>query len=342
MEDQKIGVMLIGEEVRARLLPDVRAAAIEAGIPENYVKEVKPRNAFLRGMRQMIRDKLIDADLPADKALDNEDKVRVAFVTRIDQEGHLGYQASVVIDFDKKSEMVTVVEKPATVSENAILTKAHEIVQAAKSLCNTGDIGRLVKRFMDSRCRRIAIRPGVYFIPRQHEEAARIIRDFYGRLNFKYMTLPVGYDTNDLEAVQAGIVKDLKQNISDTERKIVDLKKDGTLSKHAARGRLKALRKSLIQYRELAASTGATLKELCAQAGQAGQKLLNATMTETEALMAIQGGKTLDPLSAELFVQSEDFGNVVPALKVEAAPVDGVVGVMVSEDEAVDVGVPVL
>ena len=313
-DEEKIGVVLIGDEIKSRPLEDVRRAAGIAGIPEEFIRDVKPRNAFLRGMRLMVKDGIVNADLPPDKALDDEDKIRVAFVVRRNQTDNLHYHPDVVIDFDKLTEMVTIIEKPATVSDTVILMHARELLEKAKTLCNTGDIGRLVKRFMDSQCRRIAIRPGVYFVPRQYEGAADVVQKFYKELNFEFMKLPVGYDHNNLKAVQAGIVKDLKQNIAECERKMRDLKKDGgTVSKFAARGRLKALKKSHAEYRELAASIGTTFEKICEEAGDAGRTLAFSAMAPGEVIVAIQAGKKFDPLSVELFESSEDYLGIIPA-----------------------------
>lgn len=309
IDSNTMGTVLVGQNLSARPMALVRKAVKDAGISEDLLYDIKPRSAFLRGMRTLAREGQITADL-TDKALENSKTIRFAFVARLPG---CAYAATLVVDYDKDANVVLVVNKPPTVTEKDVVAEAWRWIGSAREEATTSDLRSIVKRFCDSKCRRIALRDGVFFVPRQYHDVLVACRKFYKTLGFHYLTLPVGFNGEDIEAVQAAIVRDMQQQVADVRNKLKAAKQNqkGEVSKRAAQGQLSLLRKSLKQYRQLAEATCTKLKALVDNAGEAGEVLKEVCMTEDDVIKAIQSGRKFDPLSADLLVKSEIVKEVV-------------------------------
>ncbi len=166
------------------------------------------------------------------------------------------------------------------------------------------------------------LRPGVYFITKRRGEILEKVKRLYLALGFTYNVFPIAPETDTKGLVEA-IVHDMKENIEGIKSEIGALRSspDG-VSTRIAKQRLRDLRESLLQYRELAESLGVSFKELLNQSGDAGKVLEFAEAGDDATALGalVQSGESLPGLFIDLLEASEIVPIPVDA-RAEVAPV---------------------
>lgn len=304
----------------------IELALATAGMPADLQRELRTKFAFVRGMKQLAKDGLIQADL-RDKAQDDEKAVRFSFLHR----GHGGehYSAECIVEMDKLTEQLTIVKAPSSVDEYDVKARARQLIASARVTWTASDVNTLVARFVHRYCRRVGLRAGVYFIPVSAEHVVKALADFYGSLGVQYLDFPVGNGTRNAKAVHTAVVNDMRTEIQRLMKEVRALKADNKLTDRVGRNRLEELRAMLDQYRDLARSTQTTMQELIEEAGGGAEALVQAVMPVDALLAKARGGERVASIVVDLLaasgdgdVQLAELRNLVAAMP-EMGDVDG-------------------
>lgn len=298
-----MGQIIFGEPASGKSHADIVAALETAGMPANLGRELRPRFAFVRGMRELAKDGIIDANF-RDKALEDNDRILFAFICK-NVKGSVHYDVSAVVEYNKKSNQILVIDSPAGVSADEIKTKAVELIVRAKSTWSCADINALVKNYLGSFSKRIPLRSGVSFVPLHAEAAAQNVQKFYKALGFTFFVVPVGHSAENAESIHGAIVNDMAKEVSELVSEINSLKAEGKLTKRISKRRLSDLQKKLLQYRQLAQSTQAKMNDLLDAAGDGAEMIVQAVQPMESLLAQAQSGQRVDPFLVDLMEAAE-------------------------------------
>lgn len=276
-----------------------------AGMPAELQRELRPKFAFVRGMKQLAKDGLIQADL-RDKAQDDDTAVRFSFLHRANNGER--YTTECLVEFNKITEELYVVKAPEGVSERDVKARARQLIDAARTTWTASDVNQLVARYVHRYCRRVGLRAGVYFVPISAEHVVKALGEFYSSLGVQYLDFPVGHGTRNASAVHTAVVNDMRAEIRRLMKEVKELQTDGKLTERVGRNRLEELRAMLDQYRDLARSTQTTMQELIEEAGGGAEALVQAAMPVDALLAKARGGEKVAPIVVDLLAASGGEG----------------------------------
>lgn len=313
-----LGIVIFSQEFHSQSLANVREAAAKAGIPEELVREIKPRNAFIRAMRELKKQGVIalhgSDKILSDKFCDDESTVSFQLSrTYVESQG-VRYDSAAVINFSKLNHQITC-------SNSDIKKLAEDLHVKVAEVYLTTDLHMLVKRFLeDNGAKRIPLRDGVYFIPFQYKELAEKIKSFFSALNLSFFTLQAT-DSEKSDIISL-TVKSMCDTVEEVKKEIEELKAKGELTSRIAQNRIKQLQADLVGFQEIAASLNERTLDLVAAAGEAGDILFSIGSSTTEQLIAcVQRGTTVAPMCLDLLEAATEM-NILPVHENRVIQVD--------------------
>lgn len=304
MSTKLFGVIIFSNEISGASIDSVRRAAAAAGLDADRIHEIKPRNTFIRAIRQLKALGVIEQGsangLLLDKYKDDDKTIEFQFSRKFLESEGVSYDKDAVITFDKKSHVIE--------CANPVIKEIAENLygQIQKKFSGT-DVQALVKRYIGlANAKRIPLRDGVYFISYQYNQLAGQIKKFYQELGFSYFILPVGDDSGQQTDVLKAVVNDIKRTIASMTQEITKLKSEDKLTTRIAKARLEELKAELKSYTELATALRANLKDLIAEAGDAGEVLHQIGIDGTDLFISsvLRSGK-VSPLMYDLLSVTE-------------------------------------
>ena len=281
------GVVVFADNLSPRTLDEVRRAADSAGIDEE-VRSIKPRNTFIRAIRQLQKENIIErgeSGTLCDKFAD-DDIISFQFSQRFVEEQGVSYNKFAVVTFNKESNVIAC-------PDQGIRQIAHRLYDSIQNVYQPYDLNALAKRVTEKHgARRIMMRDGVYFIPLSHIAVAEKLKKFFTSLNFSFIVLPVSSESAEKQSVVRCVVRDIAQSIKGLATEVETLKASGDLTPRVARRRLEDLEESLEQYKGLAHDLRADLKEMIQEAGDSANALYNFGVDSVDEMIAgIQQGR---------------------------------------------------
>ena len=315
----QLGVVFFTEDMHERPVSKVRDAAHVAGIPQELVRDVRPKSAFIRATQELKRRGIIaegQDGVLRDKIQDAEGKITFQFSKRFVESSGATYDKQAVITWDQESGMIAC-------DNQEMQVLAMKLLEEFQAKFSTTDINYIIKKFIEAKCRRVAMRDAVYFIPQQYAELAKILETFYTQLGFTFMSLDIG--VSHTENVFKAVVKDLAGHVHGLQAEIAKRKESGDLTSRVAKNRIKELKKDLGQYKDLALCLHKDLGAVLKAAGDAASVLVHATMPVDGLIQMAQRGEKIDALALDLFKESLDHAPVLQALekhKTQAPQVD--------------------
>ena len=298
-----LGIVIFSQEFHSQSLSNVREAAVKAGIPEELVREIKPRNAFIRAMRELKKKGVIalhgSDKLLSDKFADDDTRVCFQLSRSYVEDNGVRYDPAAIIEFNKLSHAIEC-------SNREIKELAEKLHVQVSEIYLTTDLHMLVKRFLeDNGAKRIPLRDGVYFIPYQYKALAEQIKNFFSALNLSFFTLQAS-DSEKSDLISS-TVHDMINTVADVKKEIEALKATGDLTQRVACNRLKELQGMLKGYTEVAHSLNERTLDLVAAAGEAGDILFSIGSSTTEQLIScIQRGTSVAPMVLDLLEAATD------------------------------------
>lgn len=202
---------VVAWEVKAKETPFalVRDAAQKSGIPEELLKDLKPRSAFSRACKDLKKDRVIR------KVKDEDEKIVFQFT----QESLVGskfeyvYEASLILD--KDTGRVTADEYGA----EELAKHAEELVAHAMKTRTAQDITGIVKKAFQNHADLFPIVPSkgvAYFVPEEHREFTNRMREFLKEIGGTLHGFPVPKGTEQgnqsvKQAVESGLTAMLEE-----------------------------------------------------------------------------------------------------------------------------------
>lgn len=314
-------------------LEKINAACVAAKIPEHFVHAIRPRSAFIRSARELVKSGKLKADFRK-SIRDDEDALTFAFV--VQQEGvtadNADFGVEALVKFHKKEQWVEVLEAPPGVSLEAVTAQARELYKHAGATWTCSDVNYLIRKFVAQKARQIGLKAGVSFLPYQAEESVNSLKTFYSELKVSFFTLPIGHNKENAANIALAVAKDMKAEMDALTLEINGLKAEGKLTERASQTRLEALQKNLQQYQDLAQAVQTDLAQLIKGAGETAQVMAYASHPVDALIALVQGGEHVpeilchlhqaDPRGSELLalVQSQEIS--LPSIG-DVEPLDG-------------------
>jgi hypothetical protein len=301
--ETNLGSFVFSGDLCNKPVSAVIEAAKAAGIDEELVYSIRPRNAFIRAARAIKAKAFATLEgnegILAHKFKDDEFTVEFQFSAVFLKQHGVDYDSAAVVSFDKKSLAISC-------DNYTIKSLAERLFMAAQEEYKTNDIQMLLKRLLaKAGCRRIGVRDGVYFVPKQYEHTVIVLKKFLNALGFSYFSGLV--TSEDKLQVAKEIVQDIKKTIAELTTEITELKKEDNLSKCIAKNRLKETRDLLRTYKEAADSLQVNLSDILQEAGEAGSMVYEIGVDSIDSLIAkVQQGKSTG-IIADLVATSEEF-----------------------------------
>lgn len=350
MSDGKyMGYVIFGSPEGDYALTVVENAARKAGIPEHYVHVIRPKSAFIRAAKELVKQGKLKSDFRK-SIRDDEKAITFAFAVQRPSSNvdYADFGVDALVKFHKDTKWVEILDAPPGVSYQEITEQAQALYRHAMTTWTCVDVNYLVKKYVAQFARQIGLRAGVSFIPFQATKTAEALQAFYTHLGVSFYVLPVGHSANNAANITKAIVADLKKNMDGLTKEIADLKAEGKLTEAASQTRLAELQTALRQYRDLAQSVQIDLGKLVADAGETAQILAYAAHP-TDALIAlVQGGERVPEVLCQLH-ESDPRGNELLALiqaQAHDAPLPEFVApeteMLVQNSENSDVNLPIM
>ena len=307
------GTILFSTEVIPQSIQKVLQAATHAGISPDEVHAIKPRNAFIRAVRELKRRGYVSRqsgdDILLHRFKDDEVTIEFQFSRTFLQDNGVRYDKAAVVIFDKKSHELRC-------ESYDVLEFARTLYKQVQELYRAGDLHALVKRLIEkAEAKRIPLRDGVYFIAAAHSPVADKIKKFFEYLGLGYFLLPVGANTGEHKNLVKATVADINNTVNGIRREIEALKADNKLTSRIAKQRLKELQRDLKAYKEVARSLGEDIKGILDAAGDAGRTLMCTTDGLENLVSVIQKGSPTTSLLFDLVEAAE------PDIKLPSRPV---------------------
>jgi hypothetical protein len=308
MPDTSFGNVIFAEEISEKPIKNVIEAASKAGLDVTIIKEIKPRNLFIRAIRKLqsegkIEEREKNARVNAESVLcdryrDDEFKIEFQFSTRFLEESGVRYAKAAVVSFDKDTHTITC-------EDRAVLDFAQKLYDGAKEIFTTQDINSFTNRVVHKAgAKKLILRSGVYWLPNERRELANKLRDFYRALGFSCFMLTASDQERD-DLVKAA-TRDVVREVQNLKTEIQQLKANKELTPRIAKNRIKELSEKVKQYMEIARSLKTRLSTIFKDAGEAGEVLESVGISSVEEISArIQRGDNVLPVVAELFQAAE-------------------------------------
>jgi len=296
------GVIIFSNEVRPQPLSRVVAAAAHAGINPDWVRGIRPKNAFIRAVRQLKKEGAITdrADgILAHKYQDDQQVVRFQFSQT--------YLRGFGVEYDKAAVISFMKEEQSIVCDNEkVLEVAQRLYATVQHQYNCTDIQNLVKRVIEKNdAKRIPLRDGVYFLPVSKQHVAEQVKKFFEHLDCTFFVMPVNSASGEKTNLIKAAVDDMRASVLSMQAEVKELKTENKLTPAIAKARLALLHKELKQYREISAALQEDAETLFQAAGTAG-KSLSQTQDGVEGLIAsVQGGDGCTELVYDLVEAAE-------------------------------------
>lgn len=298
------GHIFFSTEVKPTPRAEVAKAVEAAQLETDEVRDIAPRNVFIRAIRQLQRADVIEANsdgVLADRVT-LEGDVAFQLSKRFVEANGVTYDPTALVRFDKSNALI--------VCENWDIQRlAERLYGELAGLYSVTDLHALTGRLIDNTgARRITLRPGVYFIAKQYGDVLERISKLYTLLGYTYHAYPVT-ETTDTRALAHAVVSDMVSTVAQIQAQINEVRATSTdgVSKRLAKSKLRELKRTLAQYKELAASMGVSIKNLLEEAGTAGTVIEFAEAgDDVTALGAlVQSGATLPALFTDLLEAAE-------------------------------------
>jgi hypothetical protein len=315
MDTETLGTIVFADPVQGRTHNEILAAARAADIPDDLVREIRPRNAFIRAMNDLAKNGAIDAAF-RDKFRDDAEAITFAFVVRDAVGEGVGYAPNAVVEYDKKTQAIRVIEAPEGKADD-VLRQAQDLILRATTTWQCADVTRLVQRFAARYCRQLPVRAGVSFFPLGSEYAVRALEAFFGALHVPFWTLPVGRSEKNKALLWTEITQDIQSEMTRMQDEILAKQADGSLTKRIAQSRLRELREKCEQYKQLCRATETRLSTLVGDTSIEVSKTVLAADDGFDAVMAAaQSGKPMSPVLLALHdaIGAEEAVDVVADL----------------------------
>lgn len=304
VNDKTLGYVCFSENITGKQLGEVRKAAQAAGIGEQ-IKDVRDRNAFIRAIQKLKQRGAIESGsadgLLKHKLVDDDAEVTFQFSKYFIESQGATYDSAALIRFNKK--------KGEIVCANAQIKElAEQLFDDAHGEFRTSDLNAFITRVIRKHnTKKLPIRDGVWFVASTQRSLTEKIKDFFTRLGFSFLVLPVNQSTGESGSILKAIVTDFKNGMQTLSDEIAKLEKeeDG-MTKKIAHNRLVELREQFEQYREIAVSLQVDMKTVFAQIGKASEILAQACMPVDQLIAEVQTGKRqLQPVISKLMVADE-------------------------------------
>lgn len=298
------GYVIFSPDTAERARTAVLNAIIKAELDPTELGELAPRNVFIRAIRRLQKQDVIQAagsdGILADRAETFGD-VSFQLSRRYVEAQAVRYDPAAFISFDRETKQIRC-------TNPEIRQLAERLYSELAGVFTVGDLHALTKRLIDKAgARRISLRDGVFYIAAPHREIVTKVKKLYEALGFGYHTYAIA-ETEDTRALATAVVADIKATVEGIQTQIAEVRAEaGGVSKRLAKSKLRELKNSLAQYKELAASMGVSIKNLLEEAGTAGAVIEFAEAgDDVTALGAlVQSGATLPALFTDLLESAE-------------------------------------
>jgi len=305
---KQLGWIFLVSGLESHLVHNVRAAASRAGIPEEYVKEIRDFNAVKRAIRQLvdqgIAENLIEdsgESILRDKIKETDEKMSFQLSGRWLEKNGIRYERECVITFHKDSGKLEC-------DHREIKRALQGLLEQARLTCSTTDIHKVVYKLCDANFKRLMLKDGVYFCAKQHKATLDKVKTFYKHLGGRFWCQPIGHDDDDEKNLAETIIDDMKEHVFELKKKMDELKKNEKrkgITPLIAKNAMEDLRMAVIQYRDLADSIRINADKLFREAGQAGEVLAMAENSSQALIMMAKKGRTVAPFLHELAKAAE-------------------------------------
>jgi len=315
----KVGFVIACADMVATPIEKVRAAAKYVGFDADMIKDIRPRNAFIRAARNLVKQGVLEAGnkgVLADRISD-ESETAYQFSSRQVENGVAKYPAQAVIHFNKTSEAITVegLGGMTEIDRMAVHKSVMGLFEKAGYTYTVTDLNSLLDRMYSEVTRRIMLRPAVYFVPVTFQSLVFKTRDFLAALGMKYHIFVIGASEQwAIQDVFDATAQDVCKKIAALRAEIAELaeKKDAdgakALTSRMARNRFKEIAKDIQHYRDIARALKVKLEQVLAAAGEDGRTLAALAAGPESLVRALSSGNRADPLAAVLtdIMQSAD------------------------------------
>jgi hypothetical protein len=318
-----VGFVVAASEFHPVEIEKVRAAAKSAGFDPEIIKDVRPRNCFIRAARALVKQGVLEAGnkgVLADK-LSDESEIAYQFSRRQVEDGVASYPAQAVIRFRKTSEAISVegLGGMGSADQAKVHATVTKLFEAAGFSYSGTDLNNLVDRLFSAVTRRIMLRGAVYFVPHDHQSLVFKVRDFLGACGIKFMVFTVGFGEEfAVQDIFEAAAQDVMKNINTLRADVAGLveQKDEqgkpVLTKRMAKARFKQLAVDLQHYKGIAKALRVSMDKILDAAGESGQALAAIAAGPEALVRALSSGRKVDPLAAILVdTYSESNGRLL-------------------------------
>lgn len=319
MDTRNLGFVVWTSEVNPRQVTKVREAAVKAGFEPEVIRDIKPRNAFIRAAQELVKEGVLETGnkgLLRDKILDESTEIAFQFSKREVHE-HAEYLKQAVIRYNKDKQSISVDRGDLSESDYRLLChKVQELFERKAGLYSGQDFNMFIDRVFSKNTRRIMLRPGVHFVDVKQQPLVLKVRKFFEELGFVFTVLTVGAgDEIAKRDVLTALTQDLCVEAAKLIAEVKELSSSQGLTERIARSRLKEVKQNLQHYRDLASALNTSLEKVLRGAGEAGT-LINLLGNGVDyVVQQIQTGQTLDPFAIKLVEQAT--GKPLTALAVQ-------------------------
>jgi len=265
------GFVIAAQDFTEKPLDAVRVAAQRAGLDPALVRDIRPRSAFIRAARSLVKQGVLVEHAGTDGILRDkiadEKHVVFQFSARHVSDQSAEYVKEAVISFDKESQAILVTPDNPAVHNEAVRLFTH-----AGFTASVQDLHAIVDRAFSGITRQIMLRRAVYYVPSNARATVETVRAFLGHLGLGFLVLQVsGVDTRTRQDIRTATAEDVRRSVAELTREISQL--NGDLTGEIARNRIEEIRRQLRDYEGIARSLETTVAEILRESGTAGQTL---------------------------------------------------------------------
>ena len=293
------GTVIFSNEIKEKTLNEVRAAARFAEIDESFVHAIKPRNSFIRSIRELKKRNVIEeqncSEVLLHKFGDSVESIQFQFSRCYQEQNGVNYDRAAVVTFDKLTHRIE--------CQNYDLLKlARDLYDESMGKYTVTDLNALVKRVIEKRgAKRLLLRDGVYFVPVQFSHVVEQVRNFFSQLNIAFFQLSVGDDSGQKGNILKAAVADIRKTVDSYQAEVTKLKASGDLTPRIAKNRLQELKDELDRYKGIATALRTDLSSILGDAQDAGETLFQCGVDDIDTLISsVQRGGLASPLVCDL------------------------------------------
>ena len=213
---------LIGEIVSAEPPPEVKygallAAMANAQIDQKFLKEMLPKNAFKRSIKELDEGRVIR------KTEESADFIKFQFTKETAQGMGFNYSVEDFVTVDKKTGSCTSDIDPQ------LAVFAEKLINEKMEVRTTGDISRIFKKTFESGLGIYSIRKagGCYFVPIQSQAMILKFEKFIEEIGGKMRRVQVPGGAINLKTMAEAVVDGTKQ-VVDQYREAIENYSDTT------------------------------------------------------------------------------------------------------------------